>query len=202
MKNKRKTIQMKKNWTGFNQFKCNKKRLEWKWVKQVYLPTNADCALKSPVEFHRLPKPALPLFVFTDCGRGDGDGAGDIELLLGESDWIEPFDWWICFVRLWCNEFTPPLCRLEWMSGVVVPPTERTIGLRSFQSLFALFIPIDEFECAELCEDTKSLKSTKNHYKNKMQNPKLNLILKLTSTEYGRSISWRCIWCTSAALNT
>lgn len=52
-----------------------------------YLPTSADCALKSPVEFHRLPSPTLPLFtVFTDCGRGDGDGAGDIELLLGESD--------------------------------------------------------------------------------------------------------------------
>lgn len=52
-----------------------------------YLPTNADCALKSPVEFQRLPRPVLPLFtVFTDCGRGEGDGAGDIELLLGESD--------------------------------------------------------------------------------------------------------------------
>lgn len=29
----------------------------------------------------------------TDCGRGDGDGAGEIELLLGESEWIDPFDW-------------------------------------------------------------------------------------------------------------
>lgn len=125
--------------------------------EHAYLPTSADCALKSPVEFQRLPNPTLPLFtVFTDCGRGDGDGAGDIELLLGESDWIEPFDWWICLVRLWCNELTPPLCRREWMSGVVVPWAERTIGLRSFQSLFGVqFIPIDEFECTELCDDTE-----------------------------------------------
>lgn len=66
-----------------------------------YLPVSADCALKSPVEFQRLPKPTLPLFVvLTDCGRGDGDGAGDMELLLGESDCMDPLDWWICLVRL------------------------------------------------------------------------------------------------------
>lgn len=35
-----------------------------------------------------------------DIGRGDGDGAGDTELLLGESECSEPFDWWINFVRL------------------------------------------------------------------------------------------------------
>lgn len=59
----------------------------------LYLPVNADCALKSPVEFQRLPNPTLPLFVvLTDCGRGDGDGAGDMELLLGESDCMDPFD--------------------------------------------------------------------------------------------------------------
>lgn len=123
----------------------------------LYLPVSADCALKSPVEFQRFPRPTLPLLVFTDCGRGDGDGAGDIELLLGESDWMDPFDWWICLDRLWCNELTPPLCRLECISGVVEPWAERTTGFRSFQSLpgVAQFIPSDEFECTELCDDTE-----------------------------------------------
>lgn len=43
--------------------------------------------LKSPVELQRLPKPA-----WTELGRGDGDGAGDMELLLGESECMDPFD--------------------------------------------------------------------------------------------------------------
>lgn len=127
----------------------------------AHLPVRADCELKSPVEFQRLPRPTLPLLVFiTDCGRGDGDGAGDIELLLGESDWIDPFDWWICFDRLWFNELTPPLWRLECISGVVEPCAERTAGFRNFQSLpVTQFMPNDEFEWAELCDETKFLKS-------------------------------------------
>lgn len=61
----------------------------------VYLPCNVDCMPKSPVELQRLPRPGC-----MDIGRGDGDGAGDTELLLGESECSEPFDWWINFVRL------------------------------------------------------------------------------------------------------
>lgn len=62
-------------------------------IIEYHLPVKDDCVPKSPVELHRLAKPIPPLlFVFTDCGLGDGDGAGDIELLLGESDCIDPFD--------------------------------------------------------------------------------------------------------------
>lgn len=87
-----------------------------------------ECAIKSPVEFQRLPKPVglfwlLKLLLcvnkfvadvcdcsIADCikavvectvaGRGSGDGAGDTELLLCESaEWRDPFDWW-CSMRL------------------------------------------------------------------------------------------------------
>lgn len=63
--------------------------------QRAYLPCSCDCMPKSPVELQRLPRPEC-----MDCGRGDGDGAGDTELLLGESECSEPFDWWIIFVRL------------------------------------------------------------------------------------------------------
>lgn len=50
---------------------------------------------KSPVLLQRLPSVAC-----IELGRGDGDGAGDTELLLGESECSEPLDWWIILVRL------------------------------------------------------------------------------------------------------
>lgn len=61
----------------------------------AYLPCSVDCMPKSPVELQRLPRPEC-----MEVGRGDGDGAGDTELLLGESECSEPFDWWISFERL------------------------------------------------------------------------------------------------------
>lgn len=65
---------------------------------------------KSPVELQRLPMPATvagepaTLIPLTDAVRlailgclGDGDGAGDIEWLLIESECSDPFEWWIAF---------------------------------------------------------------------------------------------------------
>lgn len=61
--------------------------------ENTHLPVSGDWTPKSPVELQRLPNPPMPFpAAFTDCGRGDGDGAGEIELLLGESECIEPFD--------------------------------------------------------------------------------------------------------------
>lgn len=121
-----------------------------------YLPVNDDCMPKSPVEPHRLPKPT-----FDGCGRGDGDGAGEIELLLGESEWIEPFDWWIDLVRLWVRPlelFRDTLWRREMPSGVALDA--RTVGLRSFQSLLngALLINVvDELVCVGLWDVTEKM---------------------------------------------
>lgn len=71
-----------------------------------------DPLTKSPVELHRLPIPTppppvpllTPMVPTTDADRfcmfgwrGEGDGAGDIEWLLIESEWREPFEWWIAF---------------------------------------------------------------------------------------------------------
>lgn len=131
-------------------FHCRKQRIEH------YLPVNGDGTPKSPVEFHRLPRPPLPLLAFTDCGRGDGDGAGDIELLLGESEWIDPFDWCIDFVRLWCKLalilFTDWLWRLECNSTLF--GLGRPSGLRNFQSLLAELMVDAELLCVGLCEVT------------------------------------------------
>lgn len=55
------------------------------------LACSGDCNAKSPVEFHRLLSPPTP--PATVVGRGDGDGAGDTELLLGESECSDPLDW-------------------------------------------------------------------------------------------------------------
>lgn len=67
----------------------------------TYLPCRVACMAKSPVLLQRLPRPAC-----IELGRGDGDGAGDTELLLGESECSEPFDWWIILVRLKTNIHT------------------------------------------------------------------------------------------------
>lgn len=73
-----------------------------------------DPLTKSPVELHRLPIPVTPFVPppppltpieptteadrFCKFGwRGEGDGAGEIEWLLIESEWSEPFEWWIAF---------------------------------------------------------------------------------------------------------
>lgn len=119
----------------------------------VYLPVSDDCMPKSPVELQRLPRPACAA-----CGRGDGDGAGDIELLLGESECMEPFDWCIDFVRLCVR---PPPCaiaaelwRRDRPSGVLLDA--RAIGLRNFQSLAVLFDnDDDELLCVGLCDVTE-----------------------------------------------
>lgn len=65
-----------------------------------------DPLTKSPVELHRFPMPPLLIppiptaeavkFCIFGC-LGDGDGAGDIEWLLIESECSEPFEWWIAF---------------------------------------------------------------------------------------------------------
>lgn len=65
-----------------------------------------DPLTKSPVELHRFPMPPLPTppiptaeavkFCIFGC-LGDGDGAGDIEWLLIESECREPLEWWIAF---------------------------------------------------------------------------------------------------------
>lgn len=53
----------------------------------THLFVSGEC-VKSPVELQRLPSAEA------DCGgRGDGDGAGDTELLLW-SECKDPFDWW------------------------------------------------------------------------------------------------------------
>lgn len=117
-----------------------------------YLPVNDACIPKSPVELQRLPKPAA-------CwGRGDGDGAGEMELLLGESECIEPFDWWMDFVRLCVKPltlFTVTLWRRDRPSGVLLDA--RAVGLRNFQSAdVVLLVNVDGVEllCVGLCEVT------------------------------------------------
>lgn len=61
----------------------------------TYLPCIVDWTPKSPVELQRLLR-----LECTVLGCGDGEGAGDTELLLGESECNEVFDWWIDFVLL------------------------------------------------------------------------------------------------------
>lgn len=63
--------------------------------RDTHLPCRVACMAKSPVLLQRLPRVAC-----IELGRGDGDGAGDTELLLGESECSEPLDWWIILVRL------------------------------------------------------------------------------------------------------
>lgn len=54
---------------------------------KIYLPCRDDCTEKSDVELHFFCKLAC-----ADVGRGDGDGAGETELLLGESECKDPFE--------------------------------------------------------------------------------------------------------------
>lgn len=56
-------------------------------VHRTYLPCRDDCTEKSEVELHFFCKLAC-----ADVGRGDGDGAGETELLLGESECKDPFE--------------------------------------------------------------------------------------------------------------
>lgn len=66
-----------------------------------YLPCNcAPDAPKSPVELHLFPKPLC-----RELGRGEGEGAGDTELLLCESECREPFDW--CMALFRCASVDP-----------------------------------------------------------------------------------------------
>lgn len=63
-----------------------------------YLFVNGEFVLKSPVELHRLPRPTVEAAAATvdweGVCRGEGEGAGDTELLLCVSECKDPFDWW------------------------------------------------------------------------------------------------------------
>lgn len=71
-----------------NIFTIKKQETKKKTTNSYLFPDNGDgTPPKSPVELHLFAKPAC-----NELGRGEGEGAGDTELLLGLSECKDPFD--------------------------------------------------------------------------------------------------------------